>query len=99
MSRPPKRSKTDTSNTLRNTNFNVSIANTLCVPIVALANLIDQFRAENNSLLSPRESSELIRALILFLRCSHAFLNRHRELIEQDNENARGDTDRSTKRI
>ena len=88
MSRPPKRNQTVESNTTRNTKFTVSVANTLCVPIVALANLINQFNEHNDSLLSPGEYSELIDALILFGRCSLAFANRHRNFNEQARQNA-----------
>jgi len=88
MSRPPKRNQTVESNNTRNTRFTVSVANTLCVPIVALANLINQFNESNNSLLSPSEYSELIDALILFGRCSLAFANRHRNFNQQARQDA-----------
>jgi hypothetical protein len=88
MSIPPQRSRSRKNTDFQFKTFTASVCDTLCVPIITIASILNTFNEANGSLLQDPELDQLIRALSVLSRSGIEFISRHRPPVDVNN-NAR----------
>ena len=79
MSIPRRSNRLPENPTFQLRTFSASISDSLCIPLIAVANVLNTFTEANDTLLSEAELKRLARALSILSRSSIDFIDRHRE--------------------